>query len=551
MFQGFAEFQGEEDGEDAAQAHAFGIGIGGGWSLTKSDSNASDNDLSWSLQASLLAGVLGVDLNDDGNTSVSGYGWEPKLGASFTANLTLGKFNVKEYSPQCAGEVAVADIEICEALSRGADPWGGESVGFPILSSPDMPPGTAAGHSDTLQTDAVDPNFISGPAGFGPNNFITGDSTIPYLIGFENKPTANAPAQQVVVTETLDVNLDLTTFQLGDFGFGNMTVHVPDDEDRQAYRRRIDASTTLGIYIDVNAALNPQTRIVTWTFTSLDPHTLDLPLDPGSGFLPPNRTPPEGDGWVTYFVQPKAGLATGTLVSAQASVVFDTNAPVATNVYTNLLDTAAPTSHVNALPSIESNASFTVTWAGNDGAGSGIATYDVFVAKDGGAFAPFVAGTTATSAVFQGATGHAYGFYSLATDNLGFREAAKTTAEATTQVTLATCANDVSAQVQVTRSGFGFNLTTQRFVQTITLKNISNSVISGPLSLVLDNLSSNATLFNLSGNTACAALAGSPFINLTGDLNPGASVSVSLQFGNPTKAGITYAARVLSGSAPR
>ena len=68
---------------------------------------------------------------------------------------------------------------------------------------------------------------------------------------------------------------------------------------------------------------------------------------------------------------------------------------------------------------------------------------------------------------------------------------------------------------------------------------------------MLDSLSSNATLFNLSGATACAVPAGSPYINIAGDLNPGASVSVSLQFANPTKAGITYATRVLSGSAPR
>ena len=412
--------------------------------------------------------------------------------------------------------------------------------------------GNLGGHSNTVQGAAIDPNFISGPAGFGPNNFIAGDSTIPYIIGFENKPSANAPAQQVVISETLDANLDLATFRLGDFGFGDTVLHLPEDEVRQVYSTRIDASTSLGTYIDVSAALNPQTRVVTWTFTSIDPDTLELPIDVGVGFLPPNQTPPQGDGWVTYFVEPKTGLATGTPVNAQASVVFDTNAPVATNVFVNLLDTTGPTSHVAALPATESSASFTVSWSGTDGAGPGIASYDVFVSRDGGPFAPFVAGTTATSAVFQGATGHTYGFYSLATDNLGIREGPKTTAETTTQVSSGTaCALDVSAQVQVTRSGFGYNLTTQRFVQTVTIKNISTAAITGPLSLVLDSLSSNATLFNLSGTTACAVPAGSPFINLSGNLNPGASVSISLQFTNPTRAGITYATRVLAGSAGR
>ena len=412
--------------------------------------------------------------------------------------------------------------------------------------------GHVGGHSDTVQADPADPNFISGPAGFGPNNFIAGDSAIPYIIGFENKPSANAPAQQVVITETLDPNLDLATFRLGDFGFGDTVLHIPEDEPRQVYATRLDASTSLGIYVDVSAALNPQTRVVTWTFTSIDPDTLQPPLDIGVGFLPPNLTPPQGEGWVTYYAKPKSGLATGTPVAAQANVVFDVNAPVATNMYTNLLDTTPPTSHVSALPSVESTTSFTVAWSGNDGAGSGIATYDVFVSKDGAAFAPFVTGTTSTSAVLQGAAGHTYGFYSLATDNIGIREAAKTVAEATTQVTSGTaCASDVSAQVQVTRSGFGYNLSTLRFVQTVTLKNAGTGTIAGPLSLVLDNLSSNATLFGPTGSTTCALPAGSPFISATSDLGPGASISMNLQFTDPTRTGITYSTRVLAGTAAR
>src|SRR5262249_24012986 len=193
---------------------------------------------------------------------------------------------------------------------------------------------------------------------------------------------------------------------------------------------------------------------------------------------------------------------------------------------------------------------FNVSWSGTDGAGSGIATYDVFVSKDGGAFAPIVSGTTSTSTVFQGSAGHAYGFYRIATDNLSNREAAKITAEATTQVTSGTtCASDVSAQVLVTRSGFGYNLSTQRFVQTVTLKNTSAGTIAGPISLVIDSLSSNATLFSPTGTTTCAVPAGSPFVNAVGDLGPGATISMSLEFTDPTKAELTHSARDLTGPA--
>jgi hypothetical protein len=113
------------------------------------------------------------------------------------------------------------------------------------------------------------------------------------------------------------------------------------------------------------------------------------------------------------------------------------------------------------------------------------------------------------------------------------------------------CATDVSGQIAITRSGYAYNFTTQRFTQTVTLTNAGNTSILGPVSLVLDSLSSNATLFNGSGSTACAVPLGSPFISVTGPLNAGANVSVVLQFTNPTKAGITYQTRVLAGSGSR
>src|SRR5439155_4167725 len=138
-----------------------------------------------------------------------------------------------------------------------------------------------------------------------------------------------------------------------------------------------------------------------------------------------------------------------------------------------------------------------------------------------------------------------YGYYSIARDLVRNVESKPPVAEASTLVSSGpACAIDVSAQVQVTRSGYRFNLTTGRFVQTVTLKNSTSGVIAGPISLVLDSLSSNATLFNLTVTTACATPSGSPYINLTGDLNAGVSASVVLQFTNPTPAGITYATRV-------
>ncbi len=96
--------------------------------------------------------------------------------------------------------------------------------------------------------------------------------------------------------------------------------------------------------------------------------------------------------------------------------------------------TVPPTSTVSPLPAF-SRPSFTVSWFGQDNAGgSGLAFFDVYVSDNGGAFVPFVLHTTATSATFAGVGGHTYGFYSVATDNVGNREATPAGAEATTTV---------------------------------------------------------------------------------------------------------------------
>jgi hypothetical protein len=120
-------------------------------------------------------------------------------------------------------------------------------------------------------------------------------------------------------------------------------------------------------------------------------------------------------------------------------------------------------------------------------------------------------------------------------------------------VTSCACASDMSAAVSVTRGGFSFNFATGRFLQNVTIRNTGGSFIAGPISLALDNLSSNATLFNAAGATSCAAPSGSPYIgvNVGGGLAPGASASVVLQFTRTGSAGITYNTRVLGGSGGR
>src|SRR5262249_18305433 len=77
------------------------------------------------------------------------------------------------------------------------------------------------------------------------------------------------------------------------------------------------------------------------------------------------------------------------------------------------------TSSITTLAPVQTSLSFNVSWSGSDDAnGSGIATYNVFVSENGGAFTSFLLGTMQTSATFTGQDGHTYAFYSVAADNV-------------------------------------------------------------------------------------------------------------------------------------
>jgi hypothetical protein len=99
-------------------------------------------------------------------------------------------------------------------------------------------------------------------------------------------------------------------------------------------------------------------------------------------------------------------------------------------------DEIPPSSHVAALPA-DSYRRIAVNWSGQDNpGGSGIAGYDVFVSANGGDFTNWLQRTTLNGSVYFGEVGHSYAFYSVAVDKAGNREAAPTTPDASTTVTL-------------------------------------------------------------------------------------------------------------------
>lgn len=283
------------------------------------------------------------------------------------------------------------------------------------------PPGYTGGGFGGIARGAYDPNQIVGP-GVGDRNWVGVQQGLAFKVDFENDPNkASAAAQDVIITLQLDSDLDWSTFRLGSMHFGSTTVEVP--ADLQSFQATVPAvnvdNTPLNVVI--TADLNLETGLVSWVFLSVDPLTGDVPLNVEAGFLPVNDSTRRGEGSVTYSVQAKADRPTGTGVTSQASIVFDTNAPIETNVIENTIDAGLPSGAVVTLPMV-STPNFTVSWAGVDlPFESGLSSFDVFVSQNGGPWLPWLTHATATAAVFEGELSTNYAFAAVAIDAAGNR----------------------------------------------------------------------------------------------------------------------------------
>jgi len=355
------------------------------------------------------------------------------------------------------------------------------------------------------------PNSLISPDGFGIQHYLTASAVIPYTIRFSNNAAqATIPIAKVTITQQLDNDLDLNTFSLNNFGFGDITLTVP--QGAQTFSDRIDLRNTKGVFVDVAAGLNADTGLVTWTFTAIDP-TTGNPANIGTqGFLPPNDQSGAGSGTVGFSIQPKANSINNTRVDAQANITFNNQTAIATTAVFNTLDRDIPTSQVNALP-VNSGTNFTVSWTGSD-AGSGIATFDIFVSIDGDQFLPWQVNSTATSATYTGQIGKSYAFYSVATDNLGQKEVTPTVPDTVTTIltvnNLPTISNAIADQTTNEDQAFNFQIPTNTFTDIDT-----DDVLT--YSATLEN--GNALPTWLSFNVTTRTFSGTPTNSNVGSLN--------------------------------
>ena len=115
------------------------------------------------------------------------------------------------------------------------------------------------------------------------------------------------------------------------------------------------------------------------------------------------------------------------------------------------------------------------------------------------------------------------------------------------------CATDASSQITVARGGWRYNHATNTYMQTITLTN-KGTALTGPVTLVLDNLTSTSQLVSGAGTTTCGSATGSFYQNanlIANGLAPGESTQIYLSASNSSTQTITFTTRVLAGTGVR
>ena len=283
---------------------------------------------------------------------------------------------------------------------------------------------------DNLLVYSYDPNEMIGP--WGPDDqahYIQPIHQMPYTITFENKASATAPANEVFVTDTLDLSkLDAATFSFTSYGWADQAMTIGGSKVQEFSR---DVPYTVNghdILVRVSGQFDPQTGVARWAFVSLEKNGNELE-DIMNGFLLPNNDNRDGEGFVAFTIEHKANPTNGSTISNKATIVFDANKPIVTNTYVNTFDTDYPTSKV--VKAVEKNGQLSVTIDGKDDT-SGIEKYALYAFINGSDEPTLLATVTDGSSVnIDCEPGTTYGLCTLATDRVGHNEPKELKAEVT------------------------------------------------------------------------------------------------------------------------
>jgi hypothetical protein len=294
------------------------------------------------------------------------------------------------------------------------------------------------------------------------------------------------------------------------------------------------------------------------------------------GLLPPNDDTGRGDGFLSYTIRAKNNLPTGTVIDAEARIVFDTEAPVDTPPIFNTLDSVAPTTTMDPIARFQTGNEISLSWLGADDAqGSAVADYTVTVSRNGGAPTIWLSNTTLTNGLYLAEPGNIYAFSVRARDAAGNTEAPSATPDAI--IRIGSAAPDAPSGLSMTAATDSGALATDaltKFIRPVvtgiaeagstvtllkgatTLGTVTADALTGAWSLQTPNLAEGsheltASATDLAGNVSLLSAAFIVTVDVTA---PDAPSAIGLAAGSDSGAsatdGITSAvAPVIGGTA--
>jgi len=178
---------------------------------------------------------------------------------------------------------------------------------------------------------SIDPNTKEGPGGTGGGDLIAPEQDLPYGVHFENMGTGVVQTMQI--TDTLDADLDICTFQFQEVLIGGNLPLLPDPvtcvsngswETTYTMTVANSGTTPPHLLVEVKARLDFMTREIRWNFETLGVN------DDSVGFL--TAVPPDGEpsdniaqrqGTVWYTVTPLPPTQKKTEVTNEATIDFN------------------------------------------------------------------------------------------------------------------------------------------------------------------------------------------------------------------------------------
>ena len=311
--------------------------------------------------------------------------------------------------------------------------WGNEDGNQPLglaqcmafkELSPDCIPDEPEGGSSNPQPPS-DPNDIYGPLSVAGSKFIVDSlARVNYTIEFENDTTfATAAAHTIVIKDTLDSKyFDLKAFTPTGVRIGSREVFLNEadvviNNDKTTFVKTIDMRPEINAIAQVEGSYHQTKGIAQWTFTSLDPMTMESTNDLMQGILPVNYDGTSGIGEVMFEIGVKSGKNDGAEIKNRAGIVFDYEEAILTPTWTNIVDAVAPSSIVDGLTML--NDSTLRVFADASDARSGVWKYEWYVQH--GENAPWwkEGETYDDSFDFHFYEGFDYGFCVVVTDSAG------------------------------------------------------------------------------------------------------------------------------------